>query len=308
MLISAKSVKYNSASSHLTLEFEETDLHGNIDGGHTYEIIKQNQKMLNAKEQYVKLEIVTGTEDFFQDLARARNTSTQVKYKSIAELENKFSIIKNGLTEDVIKNISFKENEYGHIDIVDLLATLNLFDLEKFPNNQFASFPVVSYSGKANCIKYYLKYYDVKGETLENPYMQMQSIIIDILKLYDYIEKNIDIYYRQAVGKGGKYGAIKGVNYRSSKSLFFKEKTEYQTPKSFIYPILSSLRSLIEIDNESNKYNWKKDPFDFIDENGKDLVQILVNAHRELGNNPNATGKSKNLWHTLYMTSLMKSS
>ncbi|WZU00796.1 AIPR family protein [Erysipelothrix sp. D19-032] len=307
ILVSSSTAVYNPATSIVTLDFLDEEVHGNIDGGHTYEIIKNNKQNLRHNEQYVKLEIVTGTEDFFQDLARARNTSTQVKDKSIVELESKFDIVKNSLSKDILSNISFKENEQGNIDIVDFLATLNLFDLNKYPNGQYSNFPIVSYSGKANCIKYYLKYYKDKGDTVENPYVQMRPMIEDILRLYDYIETRIDSYYKESQGKGSKYGSIKGIIGRSSKTSYFENDTNYQTPKSFILPILSSLRALVSIDSDSMKYKWNENPYEFLDENGSELVEIMINSHRELGNNPNSTGKSKNLWNTLYMTTTMKS-
>ena len=303
LLISSESVSFDSKTSMLTLNFKDISVHGNIDGGHTYEIIKKNQDALEFKDQFVKIEIVTGMDDYFQDLARARNTSTQVKDKSIAELENKFDIIKRSLPSKILENVSFKENEEGRIDVVDLLATLNLFDLSKYPNNQFQSFPVVSYSGKAQCIRYYLKYYSDYNENIRNPYVKMGKIIEDILKLYDYIELNIDSYYRDSPGM--KYGSIKGVSVRKSRSAFTQQEINYLTPKSFIFPILSSLRSLIEIDSEGY-YKWEIDPFKFLDEHGSEFVEILINSHRELGHNPNSTGKSKNLWNTIFMTATMK--
>lgn len=304
LLVSARDVDYDSKSQTVSLTFVDPKVHGNIDGGHTYEIIKKNMDNLNHNEQFVKLEVVTGIEDFFQDLARARNTSTQVKDKSIAELEQKFDIIKKALPNEVLDRVSFKENEEGNIDIVDLLATLNLFDLEKYPRDQFINFPIVSYSGKAQCIKYYLDYYKNHRETARNPYVKMSKIMADILKLYDYIEKNMRIYYKETVGK--KYGAVKGIVNRASHSTFFEEEIDYITPKSFVFPILASLRCLVKEDKFTHEYRWERDPFEFLDFNGGALVDILIASHRELGNNPNSTGKSKNLWHTLFLTSTMK--
>ena len=303
LLVSSESVSFDSRTSMLTLNFTDNTVHGNIDGGHTYEIIKKHQNSLEFMDQFVKMEIVTGMDEYFQDLARARNTSTQVKDKSIAELENKFEIIKKSLPRDIVDSISFKENEHGRIDVVDLLATLNLFDLSKYPNNQFQNFPVVSYSGKAQCIRYYLNYYNEYEEKIENPYVKMSKIMEDILRLYDHIETNIDRYYRDSPGM--KYGAIKGVTLRKSKSTFTQQEINYLTPKSFIFPVLSSLRSLIILDNEGY-YKWSIDPFRFMDEHGSEFVEILINSHRELGHNPNSTGKSKNLWNTIFMTATMK--
>lgn len=48
-------------------------------------------------------------------------------------------------------------------------------------------------------------------------------------------------------------------------------------------------------------YNWKKDSIEIMDKISAELVSNTINMSRELGNNPNATGKNKTLWMNLYM-------
>ena len=97
----------------------------------------------------MKLEILTGVENIFQNLAAARNTSVQVQDKSIAELEKRFEIIKDAIgSEAFSKRVYFKENDSGDIDVADLLAILNMFNIHKYPGKE--NFPVVSYSAKKN--------------------------------------------------------------------------------------------------------------------------------------------------------------
>lgn len=43
-----------------------------------------------------------------------------------------------------------------------------------------------------------------------------------------------------------------------------------------------------------------------MDKIGAELVSNTINMSRELGNNPNATGKNKTLWMNLYMTVCME--
>ena len=83
LLISAKSVVYDNVNSAVTVTFSDLSVHGDVDGGHTYKIILQSQDYLAEGQSYVKVEVLTGVEDFFQDLAAARNTSVQVKDKSM---------------------------------------------------------------------------------------------------------------------------------------------------------------------------------------------------------------------------------
>ena len=110
LTISAKYIEYDNKNDLATIEFDDSNVHGDIDGGHTYKIILEEQENLDYGEQFVKIEVLTGVEDIFQELAAARNTSVQVQDKSIAELENRFNIIKRAIEkEPYYNNIYFKE-------------------------------------------------------------------------------------------------------------------------------------------------------------------------------------------------------
>ena len=114
LCISAADVTFNNYSNEMTVLFEDFEYHGDVDGGHTYQVIKANRDKLEFDKQFVKLEILTGIEDIFQRLAAARNTSTQVQDKSIAELENRFEIIKKATEgERYYSDIYFEENDEG---------------------------------------------------------------------------------------------------------------------------------------------------------------------------------------------------
>jgi len=308
LTISAKSVKYDNKNDLVTIEFENDEVHGDIDGGHTYKIILEEQENLDYEEQFVKIEILTGVEDIFQELAAARNTSVQVQDKSIAELEDRFDIIKQAIEkEPYIKNIYFKENDTGDIDVTDIVSILNLFNIDKYPNK--SENPIISYTGKGQCIKNYINIHKEFGDSIQNPYSKMKYVMKDIFKLYDYLEKNMRKFYSNGISNK-KYGAITGVNTRKDgkdpfKTKFYKEDIEHSTPNGFIYPILGAFRALLK-ENENKHYEWKKDPFMVMDKIGAELVSNTINMSRELGNNPNATGKNKTLWMNLYMIVCME--
>ena len=59
-------------------------------------------------------------------------------------------------------------------------------------------------------------------------------------------------------------------------------------------------------ENKSGYYEWKKNPIEVMDKIGPELVSNTINMSRELGNNPNATGKNKTLWMNLYMIVCME--
>ena len=302
ILLSAKEVSFNNYSNEMTVVFEDEEVHGNVDGGHTYRTILKYRDKIGAGQQFVKIEILTGVESIFQSLAAARNTSVQVQDKSIAELENRFDIIKSALgNQPYMDRIFFKENDSGDIDVADLLSILMMFNIDRYPGMD--SFPTISYSGKKRCIDLYIQDHKNYAETEENPYIKMKPIMVDIFKLYDQIEINMNAFYRKK-NPNGRYGATKGVIVPkegiSVKSKFMMNNMDVQSPNGFIYPILGSFRALLE--EKNGVYCWKKNPFAILEKVGPDLVESTVSMSRSLGNNPQSAGKDVNLWKTLFMT------
>lgn len=308
ILLSAKEVTYNNYSNDITIVFEDRSVHGNVDGGHTYKTILENRNMLNPGEQFVKIEILTGIENIFQSLAAARNTSTQVEDKSIAELEHRFEIIKEFIaTESFASRVFFKENDSGDIDVADILSILNMFNIDRYNNMEV--FPVISYSGKKSCIDYYIKEHKTHGNSNSNPYVKMKPIMVDIFRLYDEIEKRMAEFYREK-NSGGKYGLVKGTivpkNNGELKSKFYNNDMKIGSPTGFIYPILGAFRALVRKDSNGN-YCWGANPFEILNAIGGELVQTTVERSRTLGNNPQSVGKDNGNWKTLYMTVLLNS-
>ncbi len=302
LVISAKSVHFDNNSGNMTVVFDDLELHGDVDGGHTYKSILEKRDQLDVGEQYVKLEILTGVEDMFQSLAAARNTSTQVEDKSIAELEDRFDLIKDSIKDEPFKDkVYFKENAAGDIDVADIISLLTMFNLDRYPNIE--TFPIIAYSGKKKCIDYYISAHKESGETNENPYYKMKPIMVDIFKLYDMLEKNIGEYYKQKC-PNGRFGSVKGVSSPKGdmqyKSKFYSNNIDYQTSAGFLYPIIGSLRALVK--EENGQYAWKSNPYAMLEKVGKDLVETTIERSRTLGNNPQSVGKDTGNWKTLYMT------
>jgi hypothetical protein len=302
LCVSAKDVTFNNYSSEVTVSFEDFDFHGDIDGGHTYKVILENRDKLDFGKQFVKLEFLTGVEDIFQRLAAARNTSTQVEDKSIAELEDRFEIIKRAIeSEPYSSEVFFKENEEGSIDVADIMAILNMFNIDAY--DDMNKFPINSYSSKKRCIDLYIEAHRMYGENNQNPYVKMVPIIKDIIKLYETIEVKMGDFYKEKV-PNGKYGLTKGVsvikNGTPFNSKFFNKDMNYASPTGFIYPILGAFRALIK--EEDGVFNWIKNPFKVLDRVGGELVSTTVERSRTLGNNPQSVGKDTGNWKTLYMT------
>jgi hypothetical protein len=304
ILLSAESVVFDNSKGELTVTFADTEVHGNVDGGHTYQIIKENKERIDPGDQFVKIEILTGVEDYFTNLAAARNTSVQVQNKSIAELEDRFEIIKSVLEKEptVFERVAYKQNADGEIDITEILQILNLFNLDSYPNNQTENIPIQSFSSKGKCTERYINLHIKHGEKDGNPFVKMKPIILDIFKLYDQLEIKIANYYKEWTSSG-RYGSVKSVTTAKGEkkfsSKFYKQEMDYSSPVAFLYSILGAFRALVV--EEGDTYKWICNPFELLDKVGPELVGTTIERHRTLGNSPNAVGKDSGNWKTLYM-------
>ncbi len=302
LLFSAQDVTYNNYDNTMKLVFSDPEFHGNVDGGHTLRVILENRDDLEYGQQYVKLEILTGVEGIFEDLAAARNTSTQVQDKSIANLRDYFDLIKGAISAEAFQNrVYFMENDDGDIDVGDLLAILNLFNIDSY--HEMESFPVMSFSSRKRCIDSYINLYEKFHDSPENPYVKMKPVMVEIFRLYDYLESKMFDYYR-VKNPSGKYGSVSGVitpkdAKRQLQTKFYQNEIRHGSPNGFLFPILGSLRALLV--EKDGRYAWTHDPFDILDRAGPDLVCTTVERSRTLGNDPVKVGKDTGNWQTLYM-------
>lgn len=296
MLISAENVQFDNQTDEITIIMSDLLTHGVVDGGHTYRVITGNQGAV-TEPRFVTLEIMTGVEANFEAIAGARNTSVQVKEKSLAELEGKLDNIKTltkGLPFEA--DIAYKENEEKEIDVQEVIAVLTIFH-----NDRHTSHPVYTYSSKGRTLQAYLE--NVDG------YKKLGPVAKDIFKLHDHIKRTFPETVKDL---GGRPGALKEIGYKNGKlrwPLYFSrkqagdfERIAYDIPAGFVYPILGAMRFMLESDSTTSDYRWKTvDIVKFYQETvGNKLVQLTLDASSELGRNPMGVGKSGRHWEGLY--------
>lgn len=307
IVLSAKSCTYNNKTKEVTILFEDDMLHGNIDGGHTYKIVCEHKNA--GLDQYVQFEVMTGVEDIIEKLAEARNTSVQVDEKSMAELQQKFDPIKEGLEGMPFFNrIAFKQNQQAFddetnkklkmIDAREIVSIVNMFNIDKF---SATTHPINAYSSKAKMLELYL----------DNPeyYRKYVNIMPDIFDLYDTIETEFAIAFNES---GGRYGRKKYSGYKDGKvigaSKFGLHDLCYRIPDGLIYPTVAAFRSMVVFNPATNKYEWKNgvDPISIWDKCKNNLTSQIMNFASAIGDNPNAVGKDSNIWNLAYMTVLLQ--
>lgn len=309
IVVSAQKVNYNNKTGKVTIYFENTQYHGNIDGGHTYKIVCDHKG--ENLDQYVQFEIMTGVEDIIENLAEARNTSVQVDEKSMAELAQKFDPIKEALEGmPFYRRIAFRQNqssvdeETGRnekmIDAREVVAIINMFNVDKFTGSNH---PIQAYSSKAKMLSIYLS--DVES------YRKYVNIIPDIFDLCDGIEQEFAKAYNEA---GGKYGRKKYSGFKDgnviAKSKFGLHELQYKIPDGIMYPVVAAFRSLVKFNESTGKYEWNSgvNPLKIWDKCKTELASKVMSFASSIGDNPNAVGKDQNVWDLAYMTVLLNKS
>ena len=108
-------------------------------------------------------------------------------------------------------------------------------------------------------------------------------------------------------GANAKLGRRKEVRYiddaKKAKALPLTGlTTQYVIPDGWLYPLVGSFRMLLDWPSAGRgKVSWMTDPFKYFDTYGLELIEAIIDQSGELGNNPNAVGKSKRVWSGLRM-------
>ncbi len=313
VVLSAKEVKYDTSTKELLVFFEDPEIHGNIDGGHTLRaILDGNVKHVIKENRYVFFEIFTGIESPVE-LAAARNTSVQVDLKSIAELENSFEEIKDAFKAlPFAHRIQYKMNEHYNddgispIDIREIIAITAMFSQSMYPFRTSLGLndlqPIQCYSGKEATLRKFLcmDSKDKAQQKINRDTMvrNMKPIIADIFKLFETVEAE---FATAANAANKRYGTRKYSKFDDGnivgKTLFEEQDLRYIVPKGLLYPLVGAFRALVVVDDKTNLYRWKKEPLDVWKAIGSKLVTIILDERTE---NPDVLAKNPNLWNNLF--------
>lgn len=308
IVITAKSVQYNTSTSELTVDFDDDpSRYGILDGGHTYTAIIEHRDSLSEEiDKFVRLEIIVGEDLDVTALADARNTSAQVSDIALFELDDKFDFIKKSVeTQPYKDDIAFKDNENKSIPIVELLKLMFIFNIKRYPDDSSA--PTPAYSAKASVFKDFRK----ELETDNNIYVKLAPQLPKLVELYETIQKEMPKKYNEFKaenGSKGSFGRVRGItSSQENHSRFYSDFTHseipYEISTGFLLPIFGAFRALLK-ENNSGELYWLFDPIEIWNTSGVRLVQNTF----ETDTNPQMVGKMKTLWQSNYriVDSVMK--
>jgi hypothetical protein len=307
VVFSVQSASFNNQSSELTLTLKDPNLHGLLDGGHTYNILLEEREALE-EPQYVKVEILEGftEKDEIATLVGARNTSNQVRDQSLMNLQGEFEKLRKAVAGQPYANlIAYKEHELlddgsaKPIDVREVIAILTCFDRTNFNERVH---PINAYRSKVACLEHFKEH--------KKDYEKIYPLVPDILELYDRVQLLLPDLYNKVRGKsgevaGGKFGKLTGVTTytgkrKAPKLPFIGLECEYGVPTGFVYPVLGAFRALL--DEKGGRFVWGKGvrPIQLLEmQLGETLADTIGNFALD-ARNPSKTGKSPLVWQACY--------
>ncbi|MGH9515518.1 MAG: AIPR family protein [Terriglobales bacterium] len=305
IVLSVDSASFNNQTGRLTVTLKDPQLHGLLDGGHTYNILLEERESLDDA-QYVKIEILEGfKQEEIPTLVDARNTSNQVRDQSLMNLQGEFEKLKRAIALQPYSGlIAYKEHELlddggsKPIDVREVIAILTCFDRASFTERIH---PINAYRSKAACLQHFSEH--------KSDYERIYPLAADILELYDNVQLLLPDLYNRVRGKsgeveGGKFGKLTGVTKYDGKRKahlhFIREESKYGVPAGFVYPVLAAFRALLE--EKSGRYSWGKgvEPQKMLEgQLGETLADTIGNFALD-ARNPSKTGKSPLVWQACY--------
>lgn len=303
LVIAAERVDYKEGGGEKQIELvmKDPEIHGLLDGGHTYRVVTESAAALPAHDapRYVRVEFITGFDrETISDVVEARNTSNQVKDESLANLRQEFEPLKEVLRGqpyfDLIAWSEYEELETGKakpIDVRDIISYLITFDNCAY---NATTQPLIAYKDKRAC----LRHFQDNAPKLKKLY----PLLPDILRLWDEIHDGWHSWYREGreeeAGIKGKFGKLTAI-LQAPETLYFKGgQSKYRMPEAYKYPMLSALRAAVKGQGRGAK--WGTDPFELLNATGAQLTSVVGNSVRTT-NNPNKVGKDVGIWSSCYL-------
>lgn len=301
MTIIAQETKFDNKTQEITITFDDPNMNGLLDWGHTYEAIRDYLSTFaadnSAMDAHVRIEIITGISDKSDiiDIVEARNTHAQVKPQGIENLRGTFDGIKklfNGTVYgDRIHYAEFELDEDGYekdIDIKNILSCLICFDTNTFNEEKH---PIISYNGKRATLRHF-----AENKQQISKYI---PLLPKILELYETIYKELPWYYPWYFGSLDGVTKITGDSRREPIELeYTQDQSEWVIPNGYVMPILASMRTLIDITPRGSAM-FREDPIAAFRKNWRALANRVGEAAKSF-NNANRTGKTIMVWSSCF--------
>lgn len=293
MILSASNLIVENSPNggkYCKLILTDPGLHGNLDGAHNYKIILRERTGAEGRRE-IKMTVFLGIEDkaTLVQIMAALNGTVPVKQMSISNALGRYDALKDALaSQPYSKDIAWRQNDPGRANGNDVMKVLNLFntnlyDADNHPHRVYNSATVMRRAYEEN----------------EEKFRAFYPHLDKMLRMKDKIVALMPELYNNKSGR--KFGRLTsyGISVDKKQYLPFEQTTvDITIPDGLVYPQLAAIRVLIGRSG-NNKVVWKADPEEFYKYCGLSLMLIMFD--KECRMSANSMGRSKLMYHNLYM-------
>lgn len=244
------------------------------------------------------------------EICDARNNNAQLTQGTKGNQEGLFDTFRALLTKKnpaLAEKVSWKTNDGGTVQsrILISLAWIPLSLLQITQKGGVVEAPsmVSIYSGKEKCLERYLQLMrsdevtismgSARRELKNTPVESALEITTDLPLLFDRIYQLFPKYYNLE-GSYGKIGAIKSLKNKKGEypTPFCGVNADDPVPDGYIYPLICSLRALMDVNPENGTVSWGVDPWSFVDGPAfKEVVRQYSGVIKQSDYDPQKVGK-----------------
>lgn len=208
--------------------------------------------------------------DYIAEICAARNNNVQLTETSKGNQVGLYDHLKDILDESL--EVIWKGGDSGVIKSEEVLsmASIPLMLLQEkalLPDDINRLNPISIYSQKSKCVDFFnsvLGHENIstqeKGKRiLQDSYVTSGlGLVEDIMRFFDKLYVEFPKLYNKT---SPAFGKIKSVDDKKTKpALFRTAKSEYTYPPGFMYPLITGITELMEIDLPNKKLKWKISP------------------------------------------------
>lgn len=295
---------------NLLVDLKDPHKHGLVNGGHTYAMIRQvaesgtddDRKQLS--KAFVPIHLYTGIPDeLIVEMASGLNTSRQVQEASLEHLRGHYDEIKKTMEKvDGGGEIAYFEGDVGTVPIGEVLAYLEMFNLERYP---LTDNPYGLYAHRGRVIQEASEDFSLRSDAISMVIAKLPGI----LKLSDLIRRDVQALRgeaepeRRGRGRPPKKAKTDAPKERVPRVVlpFLGEKVHARLPNGWLYPILAAFRANVAWDLKAKKFSWKKPNEAILKAASAELVSICQQEQRNAAGKPEWVGKRESAYRQCKM-------
>ncbi len=295
--IVAKELKFDDSRKEVSLELDDSKIHGVVDGAHTLSAIIKAQESGDAiGKAYVFIKAVVGVDDGqIAEIAGGLNTSQQVDLTSLENLRTHFDELKAVLnSQPYASKIAYKMNEDLPVDVREILYYLAVFDRSVYDENRH---PVALFGRKEGIVRRFAE--QATDDSDEDSFSVLITKAPDILKLRDMIEKAA-LQFNVGRYKAGKKLRVKSDTNKQNDLIFLNEKVDGKIPLGWMMPMLAGFRANVLWNKPKGSFSWIVPLDELVPLCIEQLVNGIMDVHAQENSRPEYVGRNSIAWRMSY--------